>query len=78
MLYVLTGSTSFDQTAFYCLIGALLFTPPAILTGLLSWWVNYMARPMRPVTIKKYGLLRRVGGPANPRCMEGFHPNGAR
>lgn len=53
LLFVMTGNDSFDQTAFYCLIGALVFTPLAILTGLLTWWVNYMARPMRPVTIKQ-------------------------
>ncbi len=57
VLYVVTGNRSFDLTAFYCLTGALLFTPLAILTGLLTWWVNYMARPMRPVTIKKYVSL---------------------
>ena len=54
VLYALTGDGSFDRTAFYCLTGAVFFTPLAILTGLLTWWVNYMARPMRPVTIKKY------------------------
>ncbi len=54
VLSALTGSLSFDQTAFYCLIGALLFMPLGILTGLFTWWINYMARPMRPVTVKKY------------------------
>jgi predicted heme/steroid binding protein/uncharacterized membrane protein len=57
VLYVVTGNRSFDQTSFYCLTGALLFMPLAILTGLLTWWVNYMARPMRPVTVKKYVSL---------------------
>ncbi len=52
LLFLATGTASFDQTAFYCLIGALLFTPPAALTGLVTWWINYMARPMRPVRIK--------------------------
>lgn len=54
LLYALTGRVSFDQTSFYCLTGALIFSPVAIVTGLLTWWVNYMARPMKPVTIKKY------------------------
>ena len=53
VLYVLTGNRSFDQTAFYCLVGALLFMPVGIVTGLATWWINYMARPMRPATIKK-------------------------
>jgi len=53
VLYVLTGNRSFDQTAFYCLLGAVLFMPLGIITGLATWWINYMARPMRPATIKK-------------------------
>ena len=61
VLYLLTGKVSFDQSAFYCLTGALLFTPVAILTGLLTWRVNYLARPMKPVTIKKYLSLASFG-----------------
>jgi predicted heme/steroid binding protein/uncharacterized membrane protein len=61
VLYTLTGKASFDQAAFYCLTGALLFTPLAIVTGFLTWRVNYMARPMRPVTIKKYLSLVSLG-----------------
>ncbi|MGD0230748.1 MAG: DUF2231 domain-containing protein [Syntrophorhabdales bacterium] len=53
VLSVLTGNRSFDQTAFYCLIGAVISTPVAIMTGLAAWWVTYMARRMRPVTIKR-------------------------
>ncbi len=52
LLFLATGNGSFDQTAFYCLIAALILTPPAVLTGLGTWWINYMARPMRAVTIK--------------------------
>ncbi len=52
LLFVITGNRSFDLTALYCLIGALVFMPPAIVTGLATWWINYMALPMRPVTIK--------------------------
>lgn len=52
LLFLATGNTSFDQTAFYCLIAALILTPPAVLTGLMTWWINYMGRSMRPVTIK--------------------------
>jgi predicted heme/steroid binding protein/uncharacterized membrane protein len=53
LLYVLSCHRPFDQTAFYCLIGSLVFVPAGILTGILTWRVNYMALPMRPVTIKK-------------------------
>ena len=54
VLYVLTANRSFDETAFYCLIGAVIFMPLGIVTGFATWWINYMARPMRPATIKKY------------------------
>jgi predicted heme/steroid binding protein/uncharacterized membrane protein len=53
LLYVLFGNHSFDTTALYCLIAGLIFLPPAMITGFLTWWVNYLARPMRAVTIKK-------------------------
>ncbi len=73
VLYVLTGNRSFDQTAFYCLAGALLFTPAAVVTGFFTWWINYMARPMRPVTIKKFlslGMLPVIAGLVTWRYME--------
>jgi predicted heme/steroid binding protein/uncharacterized membrane protein len=53
ILYALTGDHSFDKTSFYCLIGSLFFTPVAVVTGLLTWWINYMARRMRPTSIKQ-------------------------
>jgi predicted heme/steroid binding protein/uncharacterized membrane protein len=51
-LYLPTDNRSFEVTAFYCLIGGILFMPVAMLTGLFTWWLNYLARPMKPVTIK--------------------------
>ena len=53
VLYLLTEYKEFDTTAFHCLGAGLLFTPVAILTGFYTWWLNYMARPNRAVTIKK-------------------------
>lgn len=53
VLYLLSGYRGFDTTAFHCLGGGLLFTPIAILTGFYTWWLNYMAKPNRPVNIKK-------------------------
>jgi predicted heme/steroid binding protein/uncharacterized membrane protein len=53
VLYALTSNASFELSSFYCLIGALLFTPLAILTGLFTWWVNYGARRMLPVIVKE-------------------------
>ncbi len=53
LLYLLTGIRSFESTALNCLEAGLLFTPVAISTGYYTWWLNYMARPLRPVNIKK-------------------------
>jgi uncharacterized membrane protein len=52
LLYLITGIRSFELTAVHCLGGGILFTPLAILTGWFTWWLNYLAKPMRPVTIK--------------------------
>lgn len=43
---------SLEGVAFAMLVLTSLFTPPAILTGLFTWWINYGAKPMRPVKIK--------------------------
>jgi uncharacterized membrane protein len=53
ILTLITEEPSFEVTAFYCLAGGILFTPPAMITGWFTWWLNYMAKPMGPVTIKK-------------------------
>ncbi len=53
ILYVLTHERSFEATAYYCLAGGILFMPPAMLTGWFTWWLNYQAKPMRHVAIKK-------------------------
>lgn len=52
-LYVITGYRPFDVTALHCLAAGLLTAPVAIGTGFYTWWLNYMARPMRRVTIKR-------------------------
>lgn len=51
-LYLPTGNRSFEVTAFYCLIGGILFMPVAMMTGFFTWWLNYLARLMKPVIIK--------------------------
>jgi predicted heme/steroid binding protein/uncharacterized membrane protein len=53
LLYLFTGIISFERTALNCLGAGILFTPVAMATGYYTWWLNYMARPLRPVTIKK-------------------------
>ena len=52
LLYLITGMKSFEVTALHCLGGGILFTPLAMLTGWFTWWLNYLAKPMRAVTIK--------------------------
>lgn len=53
LLYLLTGQRAFEATALHCLGAGLLFTLPAIATGYFTWWLNYLARPLYPVTMKK-------------------------
>src|SRR5690606_25870378 len=58
LLFLITGYRAFEATAFHCLGGAVLFAPVAIGTGYFTWWLNYLARPMRPVTIKiRFSIL---------------------
>lgn len=57
IFYLVTGNKSFETTALHCLGGGIIFTPLAILTGLFTWWLNYLAKPLRPVTIKKWFSL---------------------
>jgi predicted heme/steroid binding protein/uncharacterized membrane protein len=66
LLYLLTGVQSLEVTGWHCLGGGVLFTPVAIATGLFTWWLNYLARPMRPVTVKLMlsPLLLAVGAGA--------------
>ncbi|MGD8304877.1 MAG: cytochrome b5 domain-containing protein [Desulfobacterales bacterium] len=52
ILYLITGIKSFEITALHCLAAGILFTAVGIATGLYTWWLNYLAQPMRPVKIK--------------------------
>jgi predicted heme/steroid binding protein/uncharacterized membrane protein len=51
-LYLLTGIKSFEITAFHCLAGGVMFTVVGIATGFYTWWLNYLAKPMRVLKIK--------------------------
>lgn len=53
VLYLLTGIAAFDTTVFHCLGAGVLFSLVAISTGWYTWWLNYLAKPLRPVKIKK-------------------------
>jgi len=53
-LYLVTSVPSFETTALHCLGADILLILPAVATGFLTWWVNYQAKPMKPVRIKIY------------------------
>jgi predicted heme/steroid binding protein/uncharacterized membrane protein len=53
ILYVITGIKPFEITALHCLGAGILFTPLVIFTGFYTWWLNYMAKPVRSVIIKR-------------------------
>ncbi len=52
LLYLVTGEKSFDTTALHCLGAGVCFNVVAIGTGFYTWWLNYMAKPLKPVKIK--------------------------
>ena len=52
VLYLITGVKSFETTALHCLVGGILFSVVAIMTGFLTWWYNYMGKLMKPIAIK--------------------------
>ena len=56
-LYLLTGNQSFEATGLHCLAAGILFIPIVTLTGLFSWWLNYMAKPIKPILIKLWASL---------------------
>ena len=53
LLYLITGNESFELTARNCLGAGLIFTPTAMATGYYTWWLNYLSKPLRPVSLKK-------------------------
>ena len=52
LLFRITAVNAFETSAFHCLGAGFLFCVPAILTGFFTWWLNYQAKPLRPVLIK--------------------------
>jgi predicted heme/steroid binding protein/uncharacterized membrane protein len=52
LLYLITGIKSLEITALHSLGAGILFTVVAIVTGAYTWWLNYMAKPLRAVNIK--------------------------
>jgi predicted heme/steroid binding protein/uncharacterized membrane protein len=52
ILYLITGIKSLEITALHCLGAGILFTAVAIATGLYTWWINYMSKPLKAVKVK--------------------------
>jgi predicted heme/steroid binding protein/uncharacterized membrane protein len=52
ILYLVSGIKSMETTALHCLAAGILFTAVAIATGLYTWWLNYLAQPLRAVKVK--------------------------
>ena len=52
ILYLVTGVKSFELTALHCLAGGILFSIVGIVTGIYTWWLNYMAKPLKAIKIK--------------------------
>jgi uncharacterized membrane protein len=52
LLYLITGEKSFEITALHCLGAGIIFNVVGISTGIYTWWLNYMAKMLKPVKIK--------------------------
>lgn len=52
LIYLMTGVKAFETTAFHCLGAGVLFNIVGITTGIYTWWLNYMAKMLKPVKIK--------------------------
>jgi predicted heme/steroid binding protein/uncharacterized membrane protein len=52
VLYLIFGIKSLEITALHSLGAGILFTVVAIVTGLYTWWLNYMAKPMTAAKVK--------------------------
>jgi predicted heme/steroid binding protein/uncharacterized membrane protein len=52
LLYLVTGIKSFEITAFHCLAGGIIFSIIGIATGFYTWWLNFLAKPMKALKIK--------------------------
>jgi predicted heme/steroid binding protein/uncharacterized membrane protein len=52
ILYLVTGIKSLEITALHCLGAGILFTAVAMATGLYTWWINYMSKPLKAVKVK--------------------------
>ncbi|BBJ27711.1 DUF2231 domain-containing protein [Athalassotoga saccharophila] len=52
LLYAIFGVNSFDTTVFDLMVAGLVFSVFAIASGFFTWYLNYMSKPIKAVTIK--------------------------
>ncbi len=80
ILYLITGVKSLEVTALHCLAGGVLFMPVVMVTGIFTWWVNYMAKPSKAVHVKilaslplfLFALVAFVWRVSNPEILDTF------
>lgn len=53
IMFFIFDAPGFELTSYYCLGASLVFIPIAMITGYISWRVNYGSHPIRAVSIKK-------------------------
>ncbi len=75
LLHLATGVASLETTAFHCLGAGLLFTPLVMATGFTSWWVNYMGKPIRAVSIKMFTSFTMLMLSAALFCWRALTPD---
>lgn len=83
-LYLVTGIKTFEITAFHCLGAGIIAIPLAMITGFFTWWLNYMAKPVRQVTIKIWlssimmciGIVAFLWRAIDPAVVENIHGEG--
>jgi predicted heme/steroid binding protein/uncharacterized membrane protein len=52
LLYLATGVESLEVTSLHILAAGVVFNIVGLFTGIITWWINYMARPMRQIVVK--------------------------
>jgi len=54
ILFFMTGNRSFEVAGFYSIVVSTLFIIPTVLSGMVSWWVNY------DLTINKLFMVKLI------------------
>lgn len=52
LAYLLSGRKSLEETAFHLNLIGLASVPAVVLTGVMSWWINYRAHWFRNIKVK--------------------------